>query len=216
MTHQLTLYSYWRSSAAYRVRIVLNLKGLEFETVPVHLVKEGGEQRKAPYTEFNPNQLVPCLVDGDFTLNQSMAIIDYLEHICPEPALLTGDAKQQATIKAFAQDIACDIHPLNNLRVLQHLTSQFKGGDQSTAQWYRHWISEGFKALEARALHTAGNYCFGDNITLADVVLIPQVYNAYRYQLNMAEYPTLDGIYKTCCEIPAFINAAPENQPDAV
>ena len=158
---------------------------------------------------------MPTLAHDDLVLNQSMAIIEYLDDICPQPLLLPGNHKERAIIKAFALDVACDIHPLNNLRVLQHLKSQWQGNDETTANWYRHWLAEGFKGLEIRANKTAGAYCFGNHVTLADVVLIPQIYNAHRYKLDMSQYPTLQRLYDQCCANAAFEKAAPENQPDA-
>lgn len=210
------LYGYWRSSAAYRVRIALNLKGIAYEQESVHLVKDGGQQHMENYRAMNPTELVPTLVDGNFVLNQSVAILDYLDDRIPNPPLYPADVGLRAQIKALVLDIACDIHPLNNLRVLQHLSGQLGHSEQERDDWYRHWLKVGFTALEAKLQHTAGTYCFGDTLTMADVVLVPQVYNAHRYQLSMGEFPLIDAIAQRCNTLPAFQEAAPEQQPDAV
>jgi maleylacetoacetate isomerase len=209
------LYSYWRSSAAYRVRIALALKGLQVDLNPVHLLKDGGQQRQAAYQAVNPAQLVPTLVDEDFVLNQSLAILDYLEGCYPEPALLPQDLRQAVQVRAVALDIACDIHPLNNLRVLQYLTGPLQLNEQQKLHWIQHWLQQGFQALEQRLSRQAGRFCFGEEITWADVCLIPQIYNALRFGLDMSPYPTLQRIYQHCIELPAFIAAAPEQQVDA-
>lgn len=208
-------YSYWRSSAAYRVRIALAYKGLSADTHYVHLLKEGGEQRTAQYQALNPAQLVPVLVDGDLTLNQSLAILEYLEAKHPEPALLPGDLNQAMQVRAVALDIACDIHPLNNLRVLQYLTGTLELTEQQKLNWIQHWLQQGLQALELRLQKTAGLCCFGDEISWADICLIPQIYNALRFSLDMSAYPTLKRIYQHCTLLPAFIKASPEQQPDA-
>ncbi|MFC3853460.1 maleylacetoacetate isomerase [Salinispirillum marinum] len=210
------LYGYWRSSAAYRVRIALNLKGIAYEQESVHLVKDGGQQHMENYRAMNPTELVPTLVDGDFVLNQSVAILDYLDDKIPNPPLYPVDAGLRAQIKALVLDIACDIHPLNNLRVLQHLSGHLGHSEQERDDWYRHWLKVGFTALEGKLQRTAGTYCFGDTLNMADVVLVPQVYNAYRYKLPMGEFPLIDAIAQRCNALPAFQEAAPEQQPDAV
>ncbi len=209
------LYSYWRSSAAYRVRIALALKGLAVDLHPVHLLQDGGQQRQADYVALNPAQLVPTLVDDDFVLNQSLAILDYLEGCYPQPALLPTDLRQAVQVRAVALDIACDIHPLNNLRVLQYLTGPLQLTEQQKLHWILHWLQQGFQALEQRLSQQAGQYCFGDVITWADICLIPQIYNALRFGLDMTPYPTLQRIYRHCNELPAFVAAAPEQQIDA-
>ncbi|HAW93824.1 MULTISPECIES: maleylacetoacetate isomerase [unclassified Arsukibacterium] len=209
------LYSYWRSSAAYRVRIALNLKQLSFETIPVHLLKDGGQQHSAQYQQLNPNQLVPTYVDGELTLNQSLAIIEYLEEMYPEPALLPEDAAAKAQVRSLALDIACDIHPLNNLRVLQYLTGPLTLTDDQKTEWIHHWLHTGFTALEQRLLRTSGEFCYGDSITLADVCLVPQVYNALRFKLDTLEYPTISRLYHHCQQLAGFALAAPEQQSDA-
>lgn len=208
-------YSYWRSSAAYRVRIALALKGLPVETHYVHLLKEGGEQRTAQYQALNPAQLVPVLVDGDLTLNQSLAILEYLEAKHPQPALLPADLNLAMQVRAVALDIACDIHPLNNLRVLQYLTGTLELTEQQKLNWIQHWLQQGLQALEIRLQKTAGRCCFGDEVSWADICLVPQIYNALRFSLDMSAYPTLKRIYQHCTSLPAFIKASPEQQPDA-
>jgi len=179
------LYSYWRSSAAYRVRIALALKALPAEVVPVHLLKEGGQQKTVAYQKLNPAQLVPCLVDADLTLNQSLAIIEYLDVLHPQVRLIPAEPLLGAQVRAFALDIACDIHPLNNLRVLQYLSGTLGIDETQKNEWIQHWLSQGFSALEQRLAQTAGDCDFGDQLTLADVVLVPQVYNAIRFQLDL-------------------------------
>ncbi|CAH0539646.1 maleylacetoacetate isomerase [Vibrio marisflavi] len=212
---EIKLYSYWRSSAAYRVRIALNLKGLDYEMIPVHLVNNGGEQHSAEFVSVNPNELVPVLVDGDITLNQSLVIMDYLDAQYPEPSLMPVDAKHKYLVKALAQDIAIDIHPINNLRVLQYLSGQLNTTDQQKGDWYRHWINTGFHALEQKLSSSAGLYCFCDSVTLADVCLVPQVYNAERFNVDMSSFPTISRVTNQLRQHPAFEKAAPENQPDA-
>ena len=212
----LTLYGYWRSSAAYRVRIALNLKGLSYESLSVHLVKDGGQQHFDDYQALNPAQLVPTLVDGDLTLNQSMAILHYLDETYPQYPLLPKDTVNKAKIIAFALDIACEMHPTNNLRVLQYLKNPLGHDQDETETWYRHWLTLGFDALELRLQQHAGDYCFGDQVSLADLTLVPQVYNAYRYQLDMTPYPIIRQIYKNCLALDAFFKASPEQQPDAI
>ena len=210
------LFGYWRSSAAYRVRIALNLKQLSCEHESVHLVKNGGEQHSAEYQSLNPNELVPTLVDDDFSLNQSMAILEYLEQKYPQLPLLPESLEAQMTCRAIALDIACDIHPLNNLRVLQYLTSELQHSDQEKNDWIIHWLQVGFTNLEKTLNKTAGVFCFGDKVSWADICLVPQVYNAERFKLDMSPYPKIANIVKHCRSLPEFIKAAPENQHDAV
>ncbi len=209
------LYGYWRSSAAYRVRIALNLKQLTFEHLPVHLLKNGGEQHSAGYKLLNPAELVPVLVDGDTSLNQSLAIIEYLDEMYPQPAFLPPDAAAKAKVRALALDIACDIHPLNNLRVWQYLTGPLALSEQQKLDWITHWLHTGFMALEQRLNQSAGQFCFGDEVTLADICLVPQVYNAQRFALDMTAYPRIGAVYHHCQQLAAFALAAPEQQPDA-
>lgn len=209
------LYGYWRSSAAYRVRIALALKGVGYQSIPVHLVKNGGEQYQAVYQALNPAELVPTLVDEELTLNQSLAILEYLDARYPEPALLPADAARAAQVRALALDIACDIHPLNNLRVLQYLTGPLGLSEQQKTEWIHHWLATGFQALEQRLAETAGKFSIGDKVSLADLCLVPQVYNALRFQLDMSPYPVMMAIYQHCNQLDAFQQAAPEAQPDA-
>lgn len=209
------LYGYWRSSAAYRVRIALNLKQLSYDNIPVHLVKNGGEQHSADYKALNPAELVPTLLDNDLSLNQSLAIIEYLEQQYPEPSVLPADAATKAQVRALALDIACDIHPLNNLRVLQYLTGPLALSDQQKQAWIIHWLEVGFSSFEQRLAAVSGKFCVGDTVTLADICLVPQVYNAKRFGLDMSLYPRINAIVEQCQQLDAFKLAAPEAQPDA-
>ncbi len=219
MATGLVLYSYWRSSAAYRVRIALNLKGLSYETRPIHLVRDGGEQHTAEYRALNPQETVPCLLDGDRVITQSLAILEYLEEMYPEPgtALLPVDARGRAQVRTLAMAVCCDIHPLGNLRVLQQLEAEFGASEEQRAAWSRHWIAAGFKAIEAMLTESAatGRYCHGETPSMADASLIPQVYNALRWKLPMDDYPTIARIHAACNELEAFQRAAPEVQVDA-
>lgn len=208
------LYGYWRSTAAYRVRIALNLKNIAFESISVHLVKNGGEQHSEAYSEINPSHLVPTLVDGDFSLNQSLAIIDYLESYNSEQSLFPKDAKAKAKVQALALDIACEIHPLNNLRVQQYLANDLKATVQAKQAWIEHWMTIGFKAVEQQLQTSAGNYCFGDKVTVADICLVAQVYNAHRFNVAMEAFPLINKVVENCNKLPAFIDALPENQDD--
>jgi len=207
------LYGYWRSSAAYRVRIALNLKGLDYQQRSVHLVKNGGEQHSPEFQRLNPNQLVPVLVDGGMTLNQSLAIIDYLDDVYPEFKLTPEDRQRRYLVKALAQDIAVDIHPLNNLRVLQYLTGNLAADEEQKQRWYHHWIEQGFSALEQRLASCSGKYCVGDEVTLADVCLVPQLYNAKRFNLELGGYPNINRVTTSLNQLSAFQNAVPEAQP---
>lgn len=211
------LYTYFRSSAAYRVRIALHLKGLPFEAVPVHLVRNGGEHRQPDYLALNPAGLVPALEDRGQVLTQSLAIIEYLDETYPAPALLPGDALNRARIRALAQAIACDIHPINNLRVLQYLSRELDVTDEQKNAWYRHWVDSGLAAVEAMLQQQprSGRFCVGDTPTLADICLVPQVFNARRFNCNTAHIPTVMRIVDACEALEAFRRAAPANQPDA-
>lgn len=210
------LYGYWRSSAAYRVRIALNLKGIDCELIPVHLVKNGGEQHSESYQKLNPAELVPTLVDGDFVLNQSLAIIDYLEDKPSEFSIYPANSKDKALVKAMAYDIACEVHPLNNLRVQQYLTGELSVNEQQKAQWVNQWMSLGFAAFEQQLARFSGQYCFGDQVSLADICLIPQLYNAKRFGIDLTPYPLINKVDDNCQQLDAFVKALPENQPDAV
>jgi maleylacetoacetate isomerase len=210
----LKLYSYFRSSAAYRVRIALNLKGLSYEILPIHLTKEGGEQRRPEYRSINPQMRVPALaVSGGEVLTQSLAIIEYLDETHPEPPLLPTDPVLRAKIRSIAQAIACDIHPLNNLVVLQYLKRTLKQEQATIDSWYAHWIASGFEAIEA--MIAPGPYAFGAKVTVADVCLVPQVANARRYKLPLEKFPRIVAVDAACQKLAAFEQARPENQPDA-
>jgi maleylpyruvate isomerase len=211
------LYTYFRSSAAWRVRIALNLKGLPYEAVPVHLVRHGGEQLREAYRAVNPSALVPSLEDEGTTITQSMAIIEYLEETHPQVALLPAAPLERARVRALAQMIACDIHPLDNLRVLRYLVGTIKVDEEAKGAWYRHWIAEGFAALEAQLARDPlpGRFCHGDTPTVADCFLVPQVYNAARFAVDMTPYPRIAGIDAACAELPAFAAAHPSRQADA-
>ena len=218
MANGLKLYSYWRSSAAYRVRIALNLKGLDYEILPVHLVRDGGEQHRPEYRKINPQELVPVLVDGRRVIRQSMAIVEYLDETYDgELALLPPTARDRARVRALAMVVACDIHPLNNTRVLRFLEREFGADEGARGRWVRHWIEEGFASFEELvARHpSTGQFCEGDTPTLADVCLVPQVYNARRFDVDVSRFPTIQAIDAACMELNAFQRASPENQPDA-
>ena len=217
----LQLYSYFRSSAAYRLRIALHLKGLAFDTVPVHLLKGGGEQLQSAYRAINPAALVPALnIDADndgTTLTQSLAIMEYLDETHPQPPLLPADALGRARVRALALTVACDIHPLNNLRVLTYLSGELQASGDARNAWARHWMALGFATLEQHLANDAatGLCCHGDTTTLADCCVVPQVFNARRFELDLAPYPTLVRIAEHCEALPAFIAAHPAQQPDA-
>jgi maleylpyruvate isomerase len=207
------LYDYFRSSAAFRVRIALNLKGLRAERRFVHLRR--GEQRAAGYLEVNPHGLVPLLVVGDRRIAQSLAIIEYLDEKHPLPPLLPVGAEDRAWVRSVALAIACDIHPIDNLRVLQYLERQLGVDQAGRDEWYRHWIREGFGAIERQMAERTGPYCAGDTPTLADVCLVPQVFNARRLDLDLAPYPRIRAVHEACMALPAFADAQPSRQPDA-
>jgi maleylacetoacetate isomerase len=216
-TEGLRLYSYWRSSASYRVRIALNLKGLAYELVPINLAGSG-EQHSAEYRVLNPQELVPVLVDGERIIRQSQAIIEYLEETYDgEAKLLPAIARDRARVRAVAQAIACDIHPLNNTRVMQYLEREFNVPQVERERWTRHWISAGFGAIEALLGDnpSTGIYCEGDEPTLADIFLIPQVYNARRWSVDMTPFPLIRRINDSCLRLEEFDRARPENQPVA-
>ena len=214
----LQLYSYFRSSAAYRVRIALNLKGLPFEYIPVHLLKDGGQQHAADYQRINPAELVPALMEDGHAITQSLAIMEYLDETHPEPALLPRDALGRARVRALAQSIACEMHPLNNLRVLQYLERDLKLDETAKNTWYRHWVTVGFTALEAMLANNpnTGIFCHGDTPGLADCCLMPQILNARRFDTPLDPFPTILRIETACLALDAFAKAAPQLQPDAV
>ncbi|GHA83646.1 maleylacetoacetate isomerase [Modicisalibacter luteus] len=210
------LYGYFRSSAAYRVRIALNLKGLAYDQVAVNLVS--GEQRGGDNLARNPQGLVPVLETDDGTrLTQSLAICEYLDERYPKPPLLPPDSEGRARVRALAQVVACEIHPLNNLKVLKYLTGELGTSEKTKLAWYRHWVSEGFDALETLLTDSTatGEFCHGDTPTLADVCLVPQVFNARRFECDMSAYPTIRRIAERCDILDAFKHAAPAAQPDA-
>ena len=207
----LKLFSYWRSSAAYRVRIALNLKELEHEIVPVSLAPGVSEHRGDAYRAKNPQMLVPYLEDGNLGIAQSLAILEYLEENYDAVPLLPASEPGRSRVRAFCQMIACDIHPLNNLRVMKYIKTEF--GADPTDGWYAHWVHEGFSAAEQLA--SDGDFVFGDDVTLADALLVPQVYNARRFKVPLDDFPKLVAIAGRCHELPAFRDAAPEAQPDA-
>jgi maleylacetoacetate isomerase len=213
----LCLFSYWRSSAAYRVRIGLNLKGLAYDIMPVHLLRDGGEQHSDSFREANPQQLVPVLQHGHRMLRQSLAILEYLDENWPSPPLLPAVARDRQRVRSLAQLVACDVHPLNNLRVLQYFEHEWGVPQPERDNWTRHWIEGGFAAMEAMLLHhpSTGTFCDGDVPTIADCCLVPQAYNARRFGIDLAPYPTLVRIEQACLALPAFEAARPENQPDA-
>ncbi len=213
----LKLYSYFRSSASFRVRIALELKGLTYDYVPVHLLKEGGQQLKPEFRAVNPDGLVPALADGEHVLQQSLAIVEYLDEVHPEPKLLPGTALDRAYVRGLAQEIACEIHPLNNLRVLKYLKHTVGVTDEVKDAWYRHWIELGFASLQANLERggKAGRFCFGDTPTLGDLCLVPQVFNAKRFNIDVSSFPAIAKVYDACMELPAFQKAQPKSQPDA-
>ena len=211
------LYSYWRSSACYRVRIALNLKRIDYQTLPIHLLRDGGEQHGAQFSQLNPQELIPVLMHGDRVLRQSLAIIEYLDDIVESNPLLPAVARDRQRARAIAQMIACDIHPLGNLRVQQYLESHFGADQAQRDDWTRHWVRSGFTALEKvlRDSSSTGTFCEGDMPTIADCCLAPQAYNAVRFGIDLAEFPTIARINAACMELPAFDAAKPENQADA-
>ena len=209
------LYTYFRSSAAYRLRIALALKGIDYESEFVHLRE--GEQHSGEYDALNPQHFVPTLVDGEHVLTQSLAQIEYLDETRPEPPFLPDAPAERARVRALALAVACEIHPLNNLRVLKHLGSAFGLSEDARNAWYLHWIDEGFRPLERMLAESAatGRFCHGDRPGLADICLVPQVYNAERYNCPIDAYPTIRRINDACLDLPEFQAAAPERQPDA-
>ena len=213
----LKLYTYFRSSAAYRVRIALNLKGLPYESIPVHLLKDGGQQHQAAYRAKSPLGTVPTLEDAAGAHTQSLAIIEYLEECFPQPPLLPESPVERARVRAIAQTIACDIHPVNNLRILQYLGRDFAATQAQKDTWYRHWVMQGLQAIEQMLASSpaTGSFCHGDLPTLADCCLVPQVFNARRFDCPLDTLPTIRRIVDACERLPAFADAAPARQPDA-
>lgn len=214
----LTLHGYWRSSATYRVRIAMNLKGLSYDYQPVHLVKDGGEQKSEAYSRLNPTQLVPTLVDDDedIILNQSLSIIEYLDEKYAQGCkLLPEHTLDRARVRSVAYDLACDVQPITNLRILNKLKGDFEADATYIESWQQLWMSKTFSALEKKLATRAGKFCFGYDVSLADICLIPQIYNAKRFNLDMKQFPLISKINENCNSLDAFIKALPENQIDA-
>ena len=209
----LQLFGYWRSSASFRVRLVLQLKGLGYEQHPVNLRQ--GDQKEKAYRRVNPQGLVPFLIDGDVQLGQSVAIMEYLDETYPAYPLMPSAPEERTKVRQIVNMIACDTHPLNNLRVLNYLEQELGQSKTARDAWYRHWIDETFTALEQLLMTTAGVYGVGNEVTLADCMLVPQVYNARRFNMTLDDYPTIARIVANCEQLQAFIKAAPANQPDA-
>jgi maleylacetoacetate isomerase/maleylpyruvate isomerase len=209
----LELFSYFRSSAAYRVRIALALKGLEWSYVPVHLLKK--EQLAPPFAALSPGKLVPVLRDGELLLSQSLAIIEYLEEVHPHPPLLPATPADRAHVRAIALDIACEIHPLDNLRVLRYLVHDLGVSEEAKNKWYRHWVETGLESVERRLAASAGRYCHGDVPTLADCVLVPQIFNAQRMDCSLDHVPIAMRVFEACMALDAFSSTHPSRCPDA-
>jgi len=211
----LTLYNYFRSSASYRVRIALALKGLDYAYAPVHLLKN--EQLQPPYADMAPSRLVPVLQDGDALLTQSLAIIEYIDETHPQPPLLPGTPIDRARIRALALDIACEIHPLNNLRVLRYLVHELKVSEDDKNRWYRHWVESGLEVVERQLTGSpsTGRFCHGDAPTLADIVLVPQIFNAQRLDCRLDHVPAVMRVFEQCMALEAFDRTQPSACPDA-
>ncbi|MEE8117923.1 MAG: maleylacetoacetate isomerase [Gammaproteobacteria bacterium] len=212
------LFTYFRSTAAYRVRIALNIKRREAEQHFVNLVKDGGDQHKPSFRKLNPQGLIPVLVSDGIAISQSLAIIEYLEEVQPNPPLLPSNPLDRAWVRGLAMAVACDIHPLNNLRVLKYLENEISVNEETKLTWYRNWVAQGFAGLEETLANDPrkGKFCYGDAPGLADIFLVPQVFNANRFDCDMTSYPTLQQINATCLTLPEFQQAAPEQQPDAI
>lgn len=210
-------YGFFRSSASYRLRIGLNLKGIAVDYIPVHLSKGGGEQFAPAFAKLNPQNLVPVLEDDGRVLTQSLAILEYLDETRPEPAILPRDPAGRARVRALSQIVACDIHPIDNLRVLNYLTNELKVSEEAKLKWYRHWVALGLSSFEALVADNpaTGRFCHGDTPTLADICLVPQIFNAQRFECPLDGYPTLMRIHAECQKLDAFDRARPEKQPDA-
>jgi maleylpyruvate isomerase len=217
MTTKPKLYSFWRSSAAFRVRIALNLKGIDHEVFPIHLNKNGGDQLSEAYTNKNPNRLVPLFEDGKNSIHQSLAIIEYLNEVHPEPALLPSSPIDRAWVRSLAMDIASDIHPINNLRVLRYLIKQLGVSNEEKDGWYQHWMRVGLGSFEKQLRDDSrtGKFAYGNHPGLVDICLVPQLFNALSSKMDVSPYPTLMRIFNECMQLPAFIDASWEKQIDA-
>lgn len=210
------LYDYFRSSASFRIRIALNLKNISYERIAIHLIKDGGQQHQSHYQNINPQGLIPALALNESTiLTQSLAILEYLEEVHATPALLPSDPILKARVRAIANIVACDIHPLNNLRVLKYLKNSFGISEDQKDTWYKHWITDGFKSIEALLPKSTTLFSFEDTPNLADICLIPQIFNAVRFKCEMSAFPILQKIYQNAIAHPEIYKAFPENQPDA-
>ena len=207
------LYNYFRSSASYRVRIALALKGLDYDYEAVHLAK--GQQLQESFAAVSASRLVPMLVDGGARVTQSLAILEYLDELHPEPPLLPKDALGRARVRALALDIACEIHPLNNLRVLRYLVREMKVAEDDKNRWYRHWVETGLEVVERQLAALPGTYCHGEVPTLADCTLVPQLFNAMRFECKLNHVPNVVRVYDNCMKLPAFERTSPANCPDA-
>ena len=217
MTSKPKLYSFWRSSAAFRVRIALNLKGIDYQVIPVHLNKNGGDQLSELYASKNPNRLVPLFEDDKNTIHQSLAIVEYLNEVYPEPALLPNSAIDRAWVRSLAMDIASDIHPINNLRVLRYLIKELGISNEAKDGWYQHWVRIGLESLEKQLANDSrvGRFAYGDHPGLVDICLVPQLFNALSSRMDVNPYPTLMRVFNECMQLPAFVNASWEKQIDA-
>jgi maleylpyruvate isomerase len=217
MQAMIRFHGYFRSSSSYRCRIAFNLKGVDYDFVPVHLLNDGGQQKKPEYKALNPQMLVPTLEAGDLTIGQSMAMLEWLDEKYPEPAFLPDNADDRARVRAFSQIIACDIHPLQNLRVLAYLRENYGEDQEGVERWCQRWIGDGLAACEAllarRDKQTA--YCFGETPGLADICLVPQVFSAHRFKVDLADMPLVRAVHEACEQLPAFADAHPSKQPDA-
>jgi len=211
------LYSFWRSSAAFRVRIALNLKGMDYEIIPVHLGKNGGEQLSDAYSNKNPNRLVPLYESDEIKIHQSLAIIEYLDEVQPNPALLPSSTIDRTWVRSIAMDISSDIHPINNVRVLRYLIKKLGISNEAKDEWYKHWATVGLASLEKQLSNDArvGRFAYGDQPGLIDTCLVPQLFNALSAKVDVSSYPTLMRIFHECMQLPAFINASWEKQIDA-
>jgi len=207
------LYHYYRSTASYRVRIALNYKKIACKLIPVHLLNDGGEQHYPDYLKINPQALVPTLSDKGHLISQSLAIIEYLEEAYPNPSLLPKDPWLKAEVRSLAMIVACDMHPLNNLRVLQQIRQEFKANEQQVQEWYHHWLALGFDAIEKKlsTIKRESPVCLGNTVTLADLCLIPQVYNAKRFNFCLKPYPLINEINDYCLTLEPFVQAEPNN-----